>query len=278
MLEPFVRLKTGQLFWGIATLVAAIASAMPTGVTTRGDFVPAYLLFPAVAVFALLRFAGLSVARWQGRETMGIGYRIASWGALALAVFLLGFLEGGGLIALVAYFALDLVGGLTKRRPRAGAAAARRARGSGWRTALIVTAVAVGFVAFHFFVALRFEFGLLLDWSYVVLAVGVALRLLLAGPRPGGEHAERPPAAHRIHARTERALAEPFASRLRSAFDAFLDEGDAGPMLDAAVLLASLKGANPDRAREEVMGVLSRAGTSRAEDLAAAIEVLENPS
>ncbi|HVL49727.1 MAG TPA: hypothetical protein VM889_14315 [Candidatus Thermoplasmatota archaeon] len=280
MLEPFLRPRAGQVFHGLGAAAFGLAALMDSGVVTRYGYLPMNLAAPPIAAFFFLRFVGHSVAVHRERDSMAWGWRIASWAALLVVFFFFGLIaDGPGLLALGAYVALDAAGALSKRRP----GARRRLRipipriPLPGREFLVALGALALLGAFHVVVASRFPYAVLLDWGFAcILAGAFAWRGLLA-PGKAPPASARPPPGHRVHARTERLLPDPAARAIEASFAKFLADGDLEGVLAAArraARFASLPERDMPDLEREVREAVARAGTTREDDLRAAVDAI----
>lgn len=283
MLEPFLTPRTGKAVNGLGVLASAALTFSDAGVTTPAVFLPAWVFFPLVGLFFALRFVGIVAGEWRDMKEMPWGYRGASWGVLVALFGIVGILAAReGWLALAAVCALDAGGALVPHRPLDREAWWKRARGPDlrgvrrWAVAIVAYLAVVALV--HVLWASHVPHGPLIDWVALVVGFALLVRFAAPGPRARDEDA-RPPADHRAHAPVDRPLADPGVADVAGACRALAEDGDAGPFLDVVRATAAFGGANAvpalADAESRVIAALSRAGTSRAADIEAALAAAE---
>lgn len=281
MLEPFVRPRGGLALNAFGAILCVAGLFMDAGVTSAAGEVPGVVIMPLLITFFVVRVVGIQAGVWRELAEMPWGYRFTSWGALALALLVLGLLTTrGGAIFFGVVVALDAAGALAPRRP--GEAQDRDYSGlTAWmrRRAIWVGALYVfGLAVVHFVFALGVPYGPLLDWAYVVAGFALLMRFGAIGRREP-DAAALPPAPHRVHEARVADLPDPLARGATDACDAFLRGGDAGPLMDVVRDVARHAHLDPPAARDlesRVFAALARAGTAREDDLSAAIAALED--
>lgn len=275
MLEPFVRPTTGKVLLVLAILACVGVGVWNESLTTRSGAVSMIFVMPGFALAAAVRLAGVFAGERAGEAQMPWTFRVGSWLLGAGNAFVFGLVDSllSGLV-LAGLVALDAAAGLSTRRPGAPLPKRRKIPSSAILGGLAV-AVLVGL---HFFAVATFAWWPLFDWAAFVLVASVALRIALARPGSAVEEEVRPPASHRVHARTERVLVDPQRERAETAVVDFKKSGDVGPLVSFADDVARV-GRLPDHVRRElasrVPAAAARPGTSRDQDLDAVVAVLE---
>lgn len=280
MLEPFLRPRVGQAFHAILAIIAIgfAFSDLPVA-TPAGDY-PPFVIMPIVSLFFATRLAGITAGVTRGAKEMPWAYRVASWLVLATLfgmVGALGNVRGAGTLG--TFVALDAVAHVSKLRPRERDEE-RASRWAAWARAkawILAAAWLLGLGAVHFLFSQTVSYGPLVDWTYVAIGFALFLRFVVPGGR-APEGAAHPPLAHRKHVAQAKALDDPLAGGVAEACRTFLSEGEVGPLLATVREAAAHAALSPQESvalETEVVAALARAGTSREDDLEAAVEVVE---
>lgn len=276
MLEPVVRKGTGKVLLGLGATACVLVAFWNESLTTRAGTVPLRFVMPGFAALFLLRLAGVAAGERLGRSEMPWGFRVASWLVGAGNAWVFGLLSSvpAGMVA-AGLVAADVAGALSPRRPDGPVKPRAKAPPSG---VLLLGGALAFLVGLHFLVAPRLAWWPLFDWGAAVLVAMVALRVGLARGGPARDEDARPPAHHRVHARTERPREDPQRSGAEAAVRMFRERGDVDGLVvfaDDVARLARL----PENARRElrsrVPAAAARPGTSREADLDAVVALLE---
>lgn len=264
----------------LAILSIAFAFAQLPVVTPGGEY-PPFLIMPIIALFFATRLAGITAGVTRGATEMPWAYRIASWVVLAVVFAMIGVLFfARGFAVFATFVALDALGHVSRMRPRERDDA-RADRWASWARAKAWVFAAVwllGLGALHFLFSQTVSYGPLVDWTYLALGFALFLRFVVPGGR-APESAAHPPPPHRVHVARPRTIEDPLAAGVADACRQFLADGEVGPLLAAVretAAHAALPAAETARIENEVLAALARAGTSREDDLDAAVAALES--
>ncbi|HLE97925.1 MAG TPA: hypothetical protein VI997_11185 [Candidatus Thermoplasmatota archaeon] len=276
MLEPFVRTGTGKVLLVLGAVFCTALAFWDESVTTRSGSVALLLLMPGFVAIFLVRLAGVAAGDRLGRTEMPWGFRVASWAIGSANAFVFGLVGSiPSLLVLGGLVALDSAAAVTPYRPGGARPKPREKLPS----AVVVGAVGLAVVLLlHLLIVSRLAWWPLFDWGAIVLVAMIVLRVALSAGGTATEEDALPPARHRVHDRAERAIADPSRARAEGAVKGFLETGDVGGLTTLAGEFAAAARL-PPHARHEVEArvpaAAARPGTSREEDLDAAITILE---